>query len=616
VSGQARGLDWLFDEIQRRGLMHAAGVYAVVCWFLVQLLATVAPYLQLEDWVVRVAIAATFAGLPLVLAGAWLVGGGPEEEGAPAARPAPAPPEARDASRLLGLPSLEAVALALLAFVGGALWAYRHFDVARLQEAPASAAAPVIPPEVTRRSVAVLPFENVGGDPDEEFFSEGVAEEIRSALARVPSLRVASRTSSERYVEMGATTRRIGAELLVGSLLEGSVQRAGERLRVTVRLVDTRTDEHLWSDSYERGLAVESLFDVEEEIARSVARALEVELAGAADAVLVSRPAVSLRAHDLYLLGLYHWNRRTGEELRTAADFFRSAIEREPGYALAHAGLANTHVLMPLYAGVPSAEAMPAARRAAEEALALDGTLAEAHAALAFVKTTHDWDWVGAEEGFLRAIELNPSYATAHEWYGALLDAVGRREEARAQLERAVALDPLSVILNAVLGFHFTFEGNYPASIDQLERTLELQRDFPLGLEFLALASLHAGLYDDAEHALRTWAERTGTAAEPWGAIVAGIESTGLRREGLEALDRLADRGTLSPYRTAQYASLLRDARRALEALERGVGEKDFLMFWVDADPAFDPLRDEPRYRAILEEMGLSGARGAAGAGR
>ncbi|NIP58331.1 MAG: hypothetical protein GWM92_08770 [Gemmatimonadetes bacterium] len=464
--------------------------------------------------------------------------------------------------------------------------------------------------------MAVLPFENVGGDPDEEFFSEGVAEEIRSALARVPSLRVASRTSSERYVEMGATTRRIGAELLVGSLLEGSVQRAGERLRVTVRLVDTRTDEHLWSDSYERRLAMESLFDVEEDIARSVARALEVELAGAPDAVLVSRPAVSLRAHDLYLLGLYHWNRRTGEELRRAADFFRSAIEREPGYALAHAGLANTHVLMPLYAGVPSAEAMPAARRAAEEALALDGTLAEAHAALAFVKTTHDWDWAGAEEGFLRAIELNPSYATAHEWYGVLLDAVGRREEARAQLERAVALDPLSIILNAVLGAHFTFEGDYPASIEQLERTLELQRDFPLGLQFLALACLQAGRYRQAEEALLSWAERTGTAAEPWTAIVAGIESPGRRDGGVEALDRLVERGILSPYRTAQYGSLLGDAARALEALERGLEEKDFLMFWIDPDPAFDPLRDEPRYRAILEAMGLDAARAAVGGGR
>ncbi|HSR42956.1 MAG TPA: hypothetical protein VLL48_12305, partial [Longimicrobiales bacterium] len=398
-------------------------------------------------------------------------------------------------------------------------------------------------------------------------------------------------------------------------VLEGSVQRAGERLRVTVRLVDTRTDEHLWSESYERGLEVESLFDVEEEIARSVARALEVELAGAADAVLVNRPAVSLRAHDLYLLGLYHWNRRTGEELRRAAEFFRTAIEREPGYALAMAGLANTHVLMPLYAGVPSAEAMPAARRAAEEALALDGTLAEAHAALAFVKTTHDWDWAGAEEGFLRAIELNPSYATAHEWYGALLDAVGRRDEARAQLERAVALDPLSIILNAVLGAHYTFEGDYPRAVEQLERTLELQGEFPLGLQFLALASLYAGLYDEAGRALLTWAETTGTPVEPWRAIVEGIRSPAGREEGLEAVERLAVRGVLSPYRTAQYASLLGDARRALEALERGVEVKDFLMFWVDADPAFDPLRDEPRFRAILEEMGLSGAGASVGDG-
>lgn len=640
---ELKGLDWLFHEVQRRGLIQAAGVYAVICWFLVQLLATVAQNLELSDVVVRFGIALTFAGLPLVLGAAWLVGGAAEAEpqdtggqrpaapthvgppgggpGRSSAAPDPASAGSAHAERRAGLaaarlPKLKMVVVAILGFFGGVLWAQRHYGLAF----PGRGAEMALPADVPARSVAVLPFATVGGDPEDEYFSQGVSEEIRSALARVPELRIASRTSSLQYAEGGQGLREIGAALRVRSVLEGSVQRADERLRVTVRLVDVGSDRQVWAETFDRRLDLESIFAVEAEIARAVVRALAVELTADRGAISVSRPPVSLEAHDLYLLGLHRWNRRTGEELQRAAEFFRSAIERDPEYALAHAGLANTYVLLPLYAGVPMAEAMPEARATAERALALDSTLAEAHAALAFVQMAYDWDWEGAEARFKRAIELSPSYATAHQWYGVFLDATGRTAEGREHHLQALELDPLSLISNELLGIHYIFVPDYERALQQLRRALELQSDFPLGLHFLAVASLLAGRYDEGEEALRRWSELTRTPAQPWSAVVRGVRDAGQRDGAVRALEILDREGALqlgtrgaggSPYFLAEYYALAGAGEEALAALERGFRVVDFLMFIVKADPTFVPLRDQPRFISILERMGLSATRGA-----
>lgn len=495
--------------------------------------------------------------------------------------------------RLLFRP-LEIVLLVALVIVGASVWAYRSLGIADPEIGGLDEDRP--------GSVAVLPFENVGAEPANDYFSQGVSDEIRSALARVPGLEVASRTSSHARSGAGSV-REIAEELQVESILEGSVQRAEDRVRVTVSLVDARTDRQLWTETFDRRLDVESLFEVEGEIARSVARALQGELGPLP--LLTGDAPVSLEVHDLYLLGLFHWNRRTGPEMLRAADLFRRAAELDPGYALAQAGLANATLLLPLYAGVPAHEAMPEARAAAERALALDSTRAEAHAALGLVRTAYDWDWEGAEASFRRALELNERYATAHQWYGLLLDALDRHEQAEAHHRRALELDPLSVIINEVMGNHLVFTGRYEAAIEQLQRTLELQPDLPLALQFLGEAYLLAGRPTDAERTLRGWSEVTGAPVEPWTDVVRGVVSSEAAGQALEAVDALAADGALSPYWEAQLLALLGSRERTLDALRRGVERRDFLMFFVPADPAFGPYRDLEAFRVVMAEMGL-----------
>lgn len=485
---------------------------------------------------------------------------------------------------------METVLLLVLALLGTTLWAYSSGRFQRLRPAPTS--------------VAVLPFENVTGDAQQEYFSQGVSDEIRSALARVPGLRVASRTSSYRHGSSGGTIREIADDLGVASVLEGSVQRAVDRVRITVSLVDARTDTQLWTQTFDRQLDVEGLFAVEAEVAQSVASALEVEL-GSAAADLTGRIPASLAAHDLYLLGLYYWNRRTADDLLRAVDFFEEAVARDPNYGLAYAGLANTHVLLPFYAGTPPAQAMPRARAAVERALAMDSTLAEAHAALAFVQTTYEWDWDGAETSFQRALALDPNYATAHEWYGTLLDALGRHDEARVELERAVDLDPLSAISNAVLGNHLLFVGEYDSAVQQLLRTLEIQPDLTLALQFLAETYILAGRSHDALPTLGRLSEITGSDPDGWVPVIRAIDSPDARADGVLALDQMAASGTLSHYNRAKYYALVGADQEALTALEQALEDKDFLMFYSGADPAFDRLAAHPRFGAILASLGL-----------
>jgi len=580
---------------RRRAAFHAAGVYAVVAWFLVQLLAASAGALALPEWSVRFAVGLSFVGLPVALGLAWMF--------ARTSRHTPAPPTSGHPQRTgqqsgrrvarLRPPRLETVLLATLALLGVGLWAYRT----RRSDVPVASA-------VSATSVAVLPFENVTGDPEQDFFSQGISDEIRASLSRVPGLEVASRTSSFHHASRGETVQEIGGALAVASILEGTVERASDRVRIRVSLVDTHTDRQLWTETFDRQLDVETLFAVEAEVAEAVARALQLELAPGGGRLSGAVPA-SMAAHDLYLLGLFYWNRRTGEDLLRAADFFEQAAGRDPTYALAYAGVANTHVLLPLYARVPADEAMPRALAAAETALALDSTLAEAHAAVALVRATFEWDWAAAEAGFRRSLSLNPRYATAHEWYGVLLDALGRREEARAELERALSLDPMLAILNEVFGNHLLFAGDYDAAIAQLRRTLELQPDFPLALQFLAEAYLLAGRREDGLRTLRRLAEVTDAPREAWARVLAGMDSPTQRADALRALEELGRAGALGPYNRAQYAALLGAEQEALAALEEGLVVRDFLMFLVSADPAFDDLADEPRFVAILARMGL-----------
>lgn len=596
-------LDWLLDEARRRGLWQVAGLYAVATWFLVQFGVTVVEALGLGGWVVRTLLGMTMAGLPVALAVAWILG---SRSGATDRAP-------DEAAAGADFGPVQKALLVFFVLAGVGLWAWRRTlppEPVGTAGARGGAAATVAagrdaetpPPSGSLRDVAVLPFQVLGGDSTEVYLAHGVAEEIRNRLARVPELRVVSRTSSHRYGEPGLAARRVAGELGVRTLLEGGVRRSGDRLRVTVQLVDAAEDVTLWSERYDR--PPEDLFAVEDAIARAVARALRVRL-GTADGPVSSRVPIAVEAHDLYLLGLHHWNRRTGEELGKALAFFERAVELEPDYADAHAGVARTWVLLPLYAGLRPEEAMPRALAAAERALALDTAASAPHATIGLVKTTFEHDWEGAEASFRRALALNASDATTHQWYGLMLDAVGRHEEAAGHVSQARSLDPLSLIIRETEGIHRLVAGDLETATRLFEEAVASAPDFLFGLRFLSQAYLLAGRVEDAREAVGRRARAGGTDARPLLTLLGAIAGEETPPAAGPALRRAVGTGSLTRYEAAQWAALAGRREEALGWLERAYARRDYLLFLVAVDPTLATLGEEARFRAVTRRMGL-----------
>ncbi len=327
-------------------------------------------------------------------------------------------------------------------------------------------------PRPEQASIAVLPFRNLSADPDTEYFADGITEEIINALSRVEALHVAARTSSFAFKAKDQDVRAIGDRLNVASILEGSIRQAGRRIRVTAQLVSVRDGYQHWSARYDRNL--EDVFAVQEEIASAITEALTARLVTQA-AVRVPR-AADIEAYTLYLKGRYQWNKRTNEAMRQAIGLFEQALEKDPLYAPAHAGIADCYALLGwvAFGALPPREAFPRAEEAAKRALALDETLAEAHNTLGWTRLVYGWDWREAEQRFRRALELNPRYATAHSWYGLHLVWTGRAAEASREAEQALALEPLSLIIHTLAGWVFYFAGRMDESIDLYRRALEL----------------------------------------------------------------------------------------------------------------------------------------------
>ncbi len=350
------------------------------------------------------------------------------------------------------------------------------------------------------RSIAVLPFDNMSADPEAEYFADGMTEEIINALTKVPALQVASRTSSFVFKDKSQNIREIGRELNVGNVLEGSVRKAGNRIRLTAQLINVDDGYHLWSERYDREMT--DVFAVQDDIARSIVDALKVELGGVEETPLVTPQTENVEAYSLYLKGRYFWNKRNEEDVKRGIEHFDQAIRLDPGYVLAHVGIADSYNILGFYDLLPPREAFPHAKAAAATALELDGTFAEAHTSLGYVKFYHDWDRVEAERLFKRAIELNPTYAVARQFYANLLDQCGRPDEAIAQWRRAQELDPLALIISAGIGWHFYFAGDFDQAIPQLQQTLEMDDTFVPGNLWLGLAYQQKAMYEESVAAL------------------------------------------------------------------------------------------------------------------
>ena len=346
---------------------------------------------------------------------------------------------------------------------------------------------------VSVRSVAVLPMQNLSNDPDQEYFVDGMTDELITDLAQLRELKVVSKTSIMQYKGTRTPLPQIGRELEVDAVVEGSVLRSGDRVRITAQLIRTATDRHIWAEAYDGDL--KDVLSLQARVAEAITNQVKLNLSAEESGRLRSAPTVNPEAFDLYLRGRYAWNQRNVEGFNKAIQYFNQAIEKDPNFALAYSGLADCHTLLALYGeGVTS---MTDAKAAAEKALQLDGTLAEAHTSLAAVKVLHDWDWQGAEQEFHRAIELNPNFAQAHHWYGnLLLGPKGRHEEAIAELQRAQELDPLSPIIKADAGFGYFLAGRYDLALQAYQKVLAANPNFVPVHFYLSKYYLQTGQYD------------------------------------------------------------------------------------------------------------------------
>jgi serine/threonine protein kinase/Flp pilus assembly protein TadD len=456
-------------------------------------------------------------------------------------------------------------------------------------------------------SVAVLPFINASGDPNAEYLSDGITESLINSLSQLPHLKVMSRDSAFRYKGKETDAQTVGRQLGVRAVLEGRVMQRGDSLSISTELVDARDNSHIWGQQYNRNSA--DVFTVQEEIAKEMTTALRMRLTGEDEKRMAKSYTASPEAYQLYLKGRYWWNKRTGEALSKGIEYFQQAITKDPTYALAYSGLADCYTLLPIYANVPPKDAFPKAKEAALKALEIDDTLAEAHASLAFVKKQYDWDWSGGEKEFQRAIELNPAYATAYQWYGETLSHTGRLEKAITEYTQALELDPLSLAINRELGRAFYLARQYDQAIEQLRKTLEMDPNFVLAHLFLGQAYVQKSMYKEGIAEIEK--ELVISPGDPY--ALSGLGYTyalaGRRAEAQKVLNHL-DELSKQKYVHAGFLVViyvgLGEKGKAFEWLEKGYEDRSLEIGpGIKVDPTLDPLRSDPRFQNLLRRMNL-----------
>ena len=457
-----------------------------------------------------------------------------------------------------------------------------------------------LPPEI--KSLAVLPLENLSGDPAQDYFADGMTEAITANLAQIRALKVVSRTSVMRFKGSRKSLPEIAAELKVDAVIEGSVQRASGRVKITAQLIHAATDAHLWARDYERDLA--DILQLQGEVARAVADEIRIQVTPEERARLGAARRVNPEAHEAYLLGLYHWNKRTEVGLKKGITYFQQAVEKDPNYALAYAGLAECHHVLAGIEYQNPEEFYPKGKAYAEKALSLDGTLAEARATLASVKAWFEWDFPGAEQEFKRAIALDPSYPTAHQRFGLLLMNMGRTAESFAEYRRALELDPISVSINSGLGWNLYFAREYDRASEQLRKTLELDPISPNAHIYLGQVYTQQGKYAEAIAELTKAAESSRSrAVARLGYTYAHSGDKDKAQQVLAELQEMAKQRYVSPLDFATIYAGLGDKNQAFAWLEKGFQGRAGAMVYIKEEPMFVGLHSDPRWKVLLRRM-------------
>jgi TolB-like protein/Flp pilus assembly protein TadD len=577
-----------FAELKRRNVYKVAIAYAVVAWLLMQIATQVFPFLEIPNWAIRLVIMLIVIGFPIALVIAWAFELTPEGL------------KRTEFADELPKKSARNHAWLYVVIVAGAI-SVSLFFFGRYTATSKQSGLTALP----AKSIAVLPFENLSGNPENAYFADGIQEEILMRLAKIADLKVVSRTSTVRYKRSPNNLREIATQLGVANVLEGSVQRTADRVHVNVQLIKAASDAHLWAEAYDRKLT--DIFAVESEIAKTIADTLQAKLTGSERNAMAARPTENMEAHELYLKGRFFWDKRTGENLKRSIDYFNQATAADPNYALAYVGLADCYLLLEDYAGAPADETYPKAKAFAERALQLDSSLAEAHTSLAYVYTNL-WQWRQAEEEFKRAIKLNANYSTAHHWYSLYLLDLGRIDEAMAEIKRAHELDPLSLIIGTTLNYAYFVEGDVDSSIAQCKRVIDLDSSFPRAHEYLGLGYLAQGRYPEAIVEIHKAVELSGRDRRPLRDLGFGYAVSGKRAEALTVLKEIE--GNYEKHKAigqdfaAVYAGL-GEKDQAFAWLEKDFQARSGLLAWSRWTPPFDSLRSDPRFADLLRRMGL-----------
>jgi TolB-like protein/DNA-binding winged helix-turn-helix (wHTH) protein/Tfp pilus assembly protein PilF len=455
-------------------------------------------------------------------------------------------------------------------------------------------------------SIAVLPLKNLSSNPDDDYFADGMTDELITNLAKISALRVTSYTSVAKY--KGATKRLpdIAQELHVDAIVEGSVVRAGDQVRITAQLIYAPRDQHLWAEEYQRYLR--DVLYLQREVARDIAQQVRATLTPNERSRLATGGAVDPAAYESYLRGRSYWNQRSEASLHKAIEQFNRAIEADPGYAPAYSGLADCYTTLGYLSYLDPLEAFPRARDAAAKALDLDSGLAEAHTSLAYYNLYHAWNWGEAEKEFQSAIQLNPNYATAHEWYSYYLLAMGRMEEALKEITRARELDPLSVIISTDVGFNYFYRHDYDAAITQLRQTLAVSPKFPLAHLWLGRAYQQKKMFAAAMDEFN----KTDEALPGWVVTIAGMGHAygewGHPTEAQQVLRRLAEMSRekyVTPYGVALVYAGLGDKDHAFTWLDMAYQGRSHWLVWLKRDPRWDSIRSDPRFPDLVKRVGL-----------
>jgi TolB-like protein/Tfp pilus assembly protein PilF len=582
-----------FAELKRRNVYKVAVAYAVIAWLLVQIATQVFPFFEIPNWAVRLVVLVLVAGFPVALVFSWAFEITPEG--------IVRETDVESGKSITHHTGKKIVAITIvLAIIAAGLLAFRLFGP-KLVGPRHSEVVTAIP----EKSIAVLPFDSLSEDKNNAYFAEGVQDEILTRLAKVADLKVISRTSTQHLKSVPDDLPRIAKQLGVAHVLEGSVQRANDQIRVNVQLINALTDTHLWAETFDRKLT--DIFAVESEIAKTIADTLQAKLSGSERHAIAARPTENTEAHQLYLKGRFFWNKRTASDLKKSIEYFEQAIAADPNYALAYAGIADAYVWLPGYTAGTPRDCYPKAKAAATKALQLDDTLAEAHTTLALAIWLYDFDAFQAIMEFQRAIELNPNYAIAHQQYGNnTLSALGRFDDAIVEGKRAVELDPLSLVINTDMGSDYYYARRYDEAIAQLHKTLEMDPGFYIAHLVLGQILDSKGARDAAivecekARALNDDPSVLGVLARAHGLSGNKMEAEKI----LDHLKKLSKERYVSAYSFALVYLGLGDKEEALRWLEQSYQDRAGSdIGFIRVDPLLDPLRGDPRFEALAEKV-------------